>query len=116
MGINFAQSAYEKERYANARSELYVELANAIKTGLYIDDDEIKTQLAFTTIFVNNSGKFQLCKKDDIKELIGHSPDKADSLGLAVYAMNHIDSTTVYETAKATEIANRYLQYFKMYN
>ena len=107
-GINFAQSAYEKERYANARCELYVELANAIKSGLYIDDDEIKSQLAFTTIFVNNSGKFQLCKKDDVKEQIGHSPDKADSLGLAIYAMNH--STVKQDDIKhARDIANRYL-------
>jgi hypothetical protein len=114
--INFAQTAYDKDRYCNARCEMYVELSNAIKGGLFIDDSDIKTQLSFTTIFVNNSGKFQLCKKEEIKELIGHSPDKADSLALAVYCMNHIDQTVVYETKKAQEVASRYLSYFNRYN
>ena len=116
IAINFAQTAYDKERYCNARCEMYVELSNAIKDGLFVDDPDIKTQLSFTTIFVNNSGKFQLCKKEEIKELIGHSPDKADSLALAVYCMNHIDQTIVYETKKASEIASKYLAYFARYN
>ena len=108
-GINFAQAAYDKDRYINARCEMYVELANAIKSGMYIHDDEIKTQLAFTTIFVNHSGRFQLNKKEEIKELIGHSPDKADSLALAVYAMNHTDQTPEYNSKKAEEIGSKYL-------
>ena len=108
-GINFAQAAYNKDRYINARCEMYVELANAIKSGMYIHDDEIKTQLAFTTIFVNQSGRFQLNKKEEIKELIGHSPDKADSLALAVYAMNHTDQTPEYNSKKAEEIGSKYL-------
>jgi len=115
-GINFAQTPFNKERYLNARCEMYVELSNAIKAGLYIDDDEIKTQLSFTTIFVNNTGKFQLCKKEEIKELIGHSPDKADSLALAIYCMNHNNASVVYEAKKASDIADRYLRYFNLYN
>lgn len=111
IGINFAQAAFDKDRYINARCEMYVELANAIKSGMYIHDDEIKTQLSFTSIFVNNSGKFQLNKKDEIKELIGHSPDKADSLALAVYAMNHSDITTEYTSKKAEEIGLNYLKW-----
>lgn len=116
VGVNFAQQAFEKDRYMNARSEMYVELSKAIKGGLYVNDDDIKTQLSFTTIFVNNSGKFQLCKKEEIKELLGRSPDKADSLALAVYCMNHINSTAVYEAKKAEEIGAKYLHYFSLYN
>ena len=115
-GINFAQTPFNKERYANARCEMYVELSNAIKAGLYVNDDEIKTQLSFTTIFVNNTGKFQLCKKEEIKELIGHSPDKADSLALAIYCMNHNNTSVVYEAERAAEVATKYLQYFNYYN
>ena len=76
-GINFAQKPYE-ERYTNARAEMYAETAKAIKAGLYVDKQDIKTQLSYTTISVNNTGKFQLCKKEEIKEMIGHSPDEAD--------------------------------------
>lgn len=90
-GINFARKAYEESgtKYANARAEMYAELSQAVKAGLYVENDEIKTQLAYTTCEVNGSGKLQIVKKDVIKELIGHSPDEADSLALAVYAMQH---------------------------
>lgn len=108
-GINFAQKPYE-ERYTNARAEMYAETAKAIKAGLYVDKQDIKTQLSYTTISVNNSGKFQLCKKEEIKEMIGHSPDEADSFALAVYAMNH-SSATLNESKHASEVANKYLNY-----
>jgi hypothetical protein len=110
-GINFAQKPYE-ERYTNARAEMYVETSKAIKAGLYVENRDIKTQLSYTTISVNNTGKFQLCKKDEIKEMIGHSPDEADSFALAVYAMNH-SSNTINEAKHASDIANKYLNYLK---
>lgn len=106
LGINFAQKPYV-DRYANARAEMYVELSTAIKNGLFIDSDDIKTQLSYTTVEVNSSGKFQLVKKERIKELIGHSPDEADSLALAVYAMNH--QTVTKEADHAREVSAKYL-------
>lgn len=109
LGINFAQKPFE-DRYANARAEMYVELSKAIKAGLYVDNEDIKTQLSYTTISVNNSGKFQLCKKDEIKEMIGHSPDEADAFALSVYAMNH-GVSIINEARRASEIADRYLRY-----
>lgn len=114
-GINFAQAAFTKERYQNARAEMYVELSQAIKNGLFIDDEEIKIQLSYTTINVNQSGRFQLCKKEEIKEFIGKSPDKADSVALAVYAMNH-SGQAQQESKKAEEIGSKYLQYFEMFS
>lgn len=102
QGINFANAADNKDRFCNIRAEMYVELANMIKSGLYIDNQEIKTELSYTTIFVNNYGKFQLNKKAEIKELLGHSPDKADSLALAAYGFNHksqIDRNEEYSNA-----------------
>ena len=89
---------------------MYAETAKAIKAGLFVDNRDIKTQLSYTTISVNNSGKFQLCKKDEIKEMIGHSPDESDSFALAVYAMNH-SSATLNESKHASEVANKYLNY-----
>lgn len=114
VGINFAQKPFS-ERFANARAEMYVELSTAIKSGMYIESDDIKTQLSYTTVDVNASGKFQLVKKDKIKELIGHSPDESDSLALAVYAMNH-GGGIVDEARHAKEVASRYLSMFSRYN
>ena len=113
VGINFAQKPFS-DRYANARCEMYVELSNAIKSGMFIDSDDIKTQLSYTTINVNPSGKFQLIKKESIKELIGHSPDEADSLALSIYAMNHGGNGD--EVKHAQEVANKYLRMFDRYN
>ena len=106
LGINFAQKPYV-DRYLNARCEMYVELSNAVKNGMFIGSDDIKTQLSYTTIEVNSSGKLQLVKKERIKELIGHSPDEADSFALAVYAMNH--QTVVKEADHAREVSAKYL-------
>lgn len=108
-GINFASKPYE-ERYNNARTEMYVETSLAIKSGMYISNEDIKTELAYTTISVANSGKFQLNKKDEIKEMIGHSPDEADALVLAIYAMNH-SGQELDEAKRANEIATKYLNY-----
>jgi hypothetical protein len=108
-GVNFAQKAYD-DKYSNARAEMYGELSLAIKTGMYIEDEDIKTQLAYTTVFVNQSGRLQLVKKADIKELIGHSPDEADSLALAIYALNHGSEETQRqdEAERAKDFARRY--------
>ena len=108
-GINFAQAAFNKDRYANARAEMYVDTSNAVKDGLYVDSDDIKTEMSYTTIFVNQSGKLQLIKKSEIKETIGHSPDEADSMALAVYALKH--GSRESEAKKASQVADRYLSY-----
>jgi hypothetical protein len=120
-GINFAQKPFEDDigkKCANARAEMYVNLSNAVKSGLYVEDEDIKTQLAYTTIFVNKSGKLQLIPKDQIKELIGHSPDQADSFALAVYAMEHklVTPTVEEERKHASEVAARYMTQFHLYN
>lgn len=112
VGINFANAPYDKDRYANARAEMYGETSIAIKEGLYISNDDIKTQLSYTTCFVNQSGKLQLVKKSEIKELLGHSPDESDSLALGVYAMNH--GSVLQEADRAREISDRYLNFLEM--
>lgn len=112
VGINFANAPYDKDRYANARAEMYGETSIAIKEGLYIANDDIKTELSYTTCFINQSGKLQLVKKSEIKELIGHSPDEADSFALGVYAMNH--GSISQEADRAREISDRYLNFLEM--
>lgn len=69
-------------RYFNKRSEMYFELAKWIKGGGALPDDkELAEELAAAT-YTYQGDKFRLCDKDDIKELIGRSPDKADALAL----------------------------------
>jgi len=112
-GINFAQKAY-LETYPNARTEMYMELAKAIKAGFYVSQDNIRDEILAQQVTINSKGNQALVPKDLIKKQIGHSPDHSDALALAIYAMNHTVGSAADE--RATEIANRYLQYFRMYN
>lgn len=106
QGINFAQSAIEKNKYANARAELYMNLAEKIRNGFYIDDSEIKYALGVTQYSITNSGKILLQPKAEIKEIIGHSPDLCDALALALY---NVDENVYYSQAKNLGIALKFV-------
>lgn len=86
--INFAQAAYNKELYPNCRTEMYLELAKAVKNGFWVND-EVKEELLAQSVFINNKGNQQLVPKEEVKKILGHSPDLCDSVALALYAMNH---------------------------
>jgi hypothetical protein len=68
-------------RFFNKRSEMYFNLSDWIKKehGALPYDPELKEELLATT-YTFQKDKFRICEKDDIKELIGRSPDKADAL------------------------------------
>ena len=93
--VNFGQSATDVgekgkrgcDLYANARAEMYFRLAQLCRDGFYIDskEAELLRELKAQSYFVNKSGKSQIIDKDQIKQIIGHSPDTADSLALAAY-------------------------------
>lgn len=93
-GINFAQAANEKDKYANARAEMYFNLADKIRNGFYINDDEIKSILGVTQYSITNTGKILLQPKNEIKEIIGHSPDICDALALSLYNRDNNDYYT----------------------
>jgi PBSX family phage terminase large subunit len=114
-GINFAQKAIDFEKYPNARTEIYLELAKAIKEGFWVNDI-VKEEMLAQALFINNRGQGQLVPKDDVKKLLGHSPDLCDAVALAVYAMNHGEQMPEYSAKKASDIANKYLAYFSRYN
>lgn len=90
--VNFGQKA-KKENYVNARAEMYFNLANKIREGFYIDNDQIKEELQYTTYQINGNGKTLLVPKVNIKELIGRSPDTSDALALSLYDLDEISPT-----------------------
>lgn len=83
-GINFAQKP-KNDCYVNARAEMYFEMANKVRNGFYVEDEEIKTELSYTTYNINNSGKTLLVPKAEIKEILGRSPDTTDAFCLSLY-------------------------------
>jgi len=69
-------------RYSNKRSEMWFEMAKWIRGGGALPNDpELHEELIAAT-YTFQGDKFRLCDKDDIKEQIGRSPDKADALAL----------------------------------
>lgn len=79
--VQFAGKATDP-RYFNKRSEMYFELAKWVRAGGALPpDQELKEELCATT-YSFQGDKFRLDSKDDIKDVIGRSPDKADALAL----------------------------------
>lgn len=78
----------EDENYANLKSQCYFRLAERInKGGLFIDCDDvgIKAQIIqeleqVKQYKMDKDGKRQVLPKDKVKEIIGRSPDFADTL------------------------------------
>ena len=69
-------------RYFNKRSEMYFEMAKWIRGGGALPyDPELKEELC-AAMYVFLGDKFRLVEKDDIKDLIGRSPDKSDAVAL----------------------------------
>lgn len=108
-GVNYAQKAHDENNYPNARTEMYLELAKAIRNGFWVTD-EVKVQLLAHQVTIDNRGRQALLPKDLVKkQLGGKSPDMADAVALAVYAMNHGGANGSATAEKAQDVASRYL-------
>ena len=82
--VNFS-SASDDGICANKRSFIYFNLASALENGFAIDDNEMRQALRYTTWSLTANGKRILTPKDNIKRIIGHSPDSLDALALSFY-------------------------------
>ena len=82
--VNFG-SASDDGICANKRSFIYFNLATALENGFAIDDNEMRQALRYTTWSLTANGKRILTPKDNIKRIIGHSPDSLDALALSFY-------------------------------
>lgn len=107
IGVNFGQSADDSKSYANARAEMYFVTCNAIRNGFYVEDEDAREELRYTTYNLTNTGKIILAPKEEIKALTGRSPDTADSLCLAIYKRGE-----VAKHADAVQVANAFLRAF----
>ena len=107
--INFAQKAYNENDYPNARTEMYLELAKEIRNGFWVCD-EVKDEILAMQVEINKKGQQQLLPKELAKKILGHSPDLADAVALAVYAKNHdvAKPKEGYSAEKAKSVLDRY--------
>ncbi|PUU97931.1 hypothetical protein DCD76_18955, partial [Acinetobacter baumannii] len=77
--INFAQKAFDSDNYPNARTEMYLELAKAVKNGFWVNDI-VKEEMLAQAVTINGRGLQALVPKEDVKKVLGHSPDLCDAV------------------------------------
>lgn len=99
--VNFGDRAIRNDVYANQRAEMYVNTAIAIRNGfnIGIDNLELKDELRAQRQIINNSGKLALKSKEEVKKIIGRSPDVADAL-----ALSFCKKEIVIKTASSTDV------------
>lgn len=85
VGVYFGQGADDPTRYANKRAEMWDRMRSWFedKPVRIEDDEEMQNELvAVGRRPPDKLGRLILEKKEDIKKILGISPDKADALAL----------------------------------
>ncbi len=83
--INVAELA-SNPKYARLRDQIWFSLADWLAEGGALHNDmKLEAELLAPTYDFDVQGRYKVATKDDMKEIIKRSPDRADALGLAVY-------------------------------
>ena len=93
-GINVGEAAFDKEHYANRRSEIFWDLRERFRTGdisIPKDDSLLMAQLVALKFTYTSRGQIKLESKEDMAKRRGTSqgwasPDRADALAIAFAA------------------------------
>ena len=93
VGVNVAEKSRDTERFHNLRAELWWSLREQLdpdKDPIALPrDDELLSELASVKYKVDSRGAIQIESKDDMRKRLGHSPDRADAVVLAVSKNNY---------------------------
>jgi len=81
--INFAQSAEDKNKYADIVTEMWFNLP--IDEIDLPDDPQLMRELSGRQYTYDNKGRYKIEPKSEFKKRYGKSPDKADALILTFY-------------------------------
>ena len=99
IGINSAESPFDKKRFYNRRAEMWWTLLELMQNreipypecDLLIDDlSSIKYKV------VNSNGQIKLEDKSDVKKRLGRSPDKGDAYVYGIWAHQYVGDKTNY--------------------
>lgn len=84
--------ASTEEVYLNCRAEIWFHGKKMIEEGhaSLPDDDILIEELTEPKYFVNSKGKFQVEAKEDIKERIGRSTNRADTYLMGLWALKDL--------------------------
>lgn len=98
-GVNFSETPtrarvkanhYAAKEASNKRAEMHLDFQSLIEDQALEVTQEVYDGIKATLPYVNSerkaSGKIQICPKEQIKAVIGHSPDELDAVLLSVHA------------------------------
>jgi len=99
---NVSMRADKTDLYYNKRAEMYFNLRDFVRRGGKLPkDDELKEELLVIRYeFSNANGKIMIQSKDEIRDLLGRSPDKGDSVALHFFSEVRIDRANVGDIQK----------------
>ncbi len=81
-----ASAKATNEIYFNKRTEMYFNLKDAIRKGFYTpEDEELAEELMAHTYVYTDKNQYKLSSKEEIKAVLGRSPDKADAVALSFF-------------------------------
>ncbi len=85
---NVSMRADSEDLYYNKRAECYFLLRDFVRKGGKLPDDPALKEelLAIRYIYNNTNGKILIQPKDEIKKILGRSPDKSDSVSLHFFS------------------------------
>jgi len=91
--FNSCEEAENKEDYDNRRTEAYCYTAEKIRNCEvpYPEDIELRKQLCAARYrILNSNGKVQLLPKDQMKKILGRSPDRADAFVMGIWGLQQV--------------------------
>lgn len=97
IGVKFGEKA-EDVKYFNKRTESYMRVRKALEEGFDFGNrnqniDILIQQLQYIPFDIQTSDKIKIKKKEDIKKMLGCSPDVADAFALTYsYFINDFNS------------------------
>ena len=99
IDANVSMKADEIDVYYNKRAEMYFNLRDFVRKGGRIpNDEELAEELqVITYTYSENNGKILIMKKAEIKEELGRSPDKSDSVALHFFSKVRPKATIVHD-------------------
>jgi len=100
--VGFKSSEKAKDpTYFNRRDEVYHNASVQMKSGnVQLDDDYTLMKQLNATKYLKDNGRIYISSKEEIKKLIGQSPDRADAWVLAVEGLRF---TTSVAEVKSSE-------------
>ena len=104
----------DEPRFGNARAAAYWRAARLVARGeVEIPPDELLVQELLNTQYVTRNGKMYILEKDEIRKVIGRSPDRADVFVMLLFEEFNTEEAggvymPKYQTMSADEMPRDY--------